>query len=132
MFSAFRSFTCCILLIIGSAIAGCASGHYIRHLASDASLVTPEQSSKKDVLSYLGSPDNRQTGANGEIWIYYQPNKSLLRKLPYLGNMMGYENYEVVIITFKGELVKSCTYRMFTEQEFKDFKLKNINTVDKK
>ena len=131
MFSAVRLFTF-ILLIIAPALVSCSSGHYVRHLASDACLVTPQQSTKQDVMSYLGPPDNRQTGVDGERWIYYQRHESMLRKTPYIGDKLGYENYDVVIITFKGDLAKSCTYRMFNQQEFKDSKLKNINYVDKK
>jgi len=130
MFSVVRLFTF-VLLIIGLALGGCSSGNYVRHLASDASLVVPLQSTKKDIMSYLGPPDNRQTGADGERWIYYQRHKSLLRKLPYIGDKMGYEDYDVLIITFQGDLVKSCTFRMFNEKELKDSKLKSINSVDK-
>ena len=131
MFSAVRLFTL-ILLIVAPTLVSCSSGNYVRHLASDACLVTPQQSTKKDIMSYFGSPDNRQTGVDGERWIYYQGHKSLLRRVPYIGDKLGYEAYDVMIITFKGDLVKSCTYRMFNEQEIKDSNLKKINSVDKK
>jgi len=119
---------CCLFTV------GCSSGKYVRHLASDACLVTPQQTTKKEVLSYMGTPDNKKAGANGEEWIYYQRHKSLLRKTPYIGDKIGSENYEAMIIAFDGDIVKSCTYRTYDEQKFKNSKLQKNNpeSVDKK
>ncbi|NOX25352.1 MAG: hypothetical protein GXP59_04445 [Deltaproteobacteria bacterium] len=123
-----------IILAAWTFTAGCSSHVYIRHLASDACLVTPQQSTKKDVLNYMGPPDNRLTGPNGEEWIYYQRHQSSLRKLPYVGDKMGDESYEAMIVTFNGNRVKTCVYRAYNEREFKNSKLKTnkSKSVDKK
>lgn len=108
---------CFIILLT---IPGCFYSDPVRHLSSDVCLVIPSLSSKKQVLSYLGSPDQRQTSAEGEeVWLYYDVKKSTLRKTPYLGEKMGYENYDLVTVTFAGELVKTCIYRSVNEEEFK-------------
>ncbi len=120
---------CCF---IGLSLAACSSGDYVRHLASDACLVTPQQSTRKDLLDYLGQPDNRLTGAEGEKWIYYQRHKSLLRRTPYVGDKLGSEDYDVLIVTLNGNRVKSCIFRMFDEREFKESNFPNKNSLDKK
>ena len=100
---------------------GCTSKEYVRHLASDACLITPKQSTKQDINAYLGPPDKKQTIANGgEEWTYFQQNKSLLRKTPYIGPKLGSEHYDVMVIVFHGEIVDSCQYRMFTKEEFEE------------
>ncbi len=116
-----RKITLLALLVILSLCAGCGSKEYVRHLASEACLITPQQSTKQEVQAYLGPPDKKQTLANGdEEWTYYQQNKSLLRKTPYIGQKIGSEEYDVMIVAFKKAVVDSCQYRMFTEAEFKE------------
>lgn len=129
-----RLFIIVILAAWTFAATGCSSHAYIRHLAADACLVTPLQSTKKEVINYMGPPDNRLSGPNGEEWIYYQRHQSLLRKLPYVGNKMGNESYEAMIVTFNGDRVQTCVYRAYNEREFQNSKLKNSkhNSVDKK
>jgi hypothetical protein len=91
----------------------------VRHLSSDVCLLQPGQTTREEVLAYLGDPDQRQINPEkGETWIYYQGNKSLLRKMPYLGKNMGEEQFDVVMITFQGDLVRTCAYRSFDENEF--------------
>ena len=109
----------CLLVILALA-AGCSSHRYVRHLASDACLVTPQKTSKKEILSYFGPPDEKQTLSDGgEEWSYFQQNKSLLRKTPYVGKRLGTEDYDVMVLTFHGDTVATCQYRMFNEKEFK-------------
>jgi hypothetical protein len=90
----------------------------VRHFSSDVSLLLPGSTTKQEVLSSWGAPEQRQLEENGETWIYYQANKSFLRKAPLLGGKMGREQYDVAIITFQGEVVRNCTYRSFDEHEF--------------
>ena len=98
---------------------GCTSKEYVKHLASDACLITPKQSTKQNINDYLGTPDKKQVLTNGsEEWTYFQQNKSLLRKTPYVGPKLGSEQYDVVVITFRDEIVEACQYRMFTKEEF--------------
>ena len=109
-----------ITLLLGA--TGC-SYYYrepVRHLASDASLLVPGQTTKQEVLSYMGEPDERRQGAAGEeVWIYHQVRKSLLRKTPYLGKKIGQEEYDVMNVTFNGEVLASCVFRLLDEEEFK-------------
>lgn len=86
-------------------------------------------------MNYMGEPDNRLVEAGVEKWIYYQRHKSFLRKAPYVGSKMGYEDYEALIITFNGDLVKTCVYKTYDEKEFKDSNIQNTTaseSVDKK
>lgn len=107
------------LLALATLIAGCESKEYVRHLSSEACLITPQQTNKKELQAYLGPPDKKQTLANGnEEWTYFQQNKSLLRKTPYIGKKLGSEEYDVMIVVFRDEVVDACQYRMFTEKEF--------------
>jgi len=67
----------------------------------------------------MGPPDEQHTDQYGEIWIYYQVNKSLLRKTPYIGDKLGDEDVEVVTVHFMGDQVSTCAYRSLTPEEFK-------------
>jgi len=102
-------------------LSGCAS-HEVRHLASDACLVVPGQTDQQQVLGLMGSPDDKVNLKNGaEQWIYYQSQKSLLRKTPYVGGKLGEEKFEVLYVTFEDGKVGECVYRHFGEEEFDKF-----------
>ncbi len=99
-------------------LAGC-HGQPVRHLSSDVCLLLPGQMTKKDVLGYLGDPSQRRIGSGGqEVWVYYDVKKSTLRKTPWIGDRLGYANFDVVTITFAGDLMRACVYRSLTEEEF--------------
>ena len=116
---AFPSRFAVCLCLLAVACSGCFfHGEPVRHLSSDACLVTPNLT-QKDVLATLGPPDEKQKNEHGEVWIYTQVNKSFLRKLPYIGDKLGSENYDVVTITFAGDTVATCLYRSYTDSEFK-------------
>ncbi|HIJ79595.1 MAG: hypothetical protein OEY01_12585 [Desulfobulbaceae bacterium] len=106
------------LCLVQFAVSGCYSHDLVRHLNSDICLITP-QLTAKEVVSYLGVPDKKQTSADGEIWVYYDAQKSTLRKTPFIGNHLGYIDYDVVTIIFRGDQVHTCVYRSFNEDEFK-------------
>ena len=110
-------FTVCLCLLALVA-TGCFYREPVRHLSSDICLITPNLT-QQEVLSSLGPPDQRQKGEQGEVWVYYQVKKSLLRKTPYVGEKMGSEDYEVVTITFAGDTVSTCLYRAYSEEELK-------------
>lgn len=100
------------------ALAGCSS-RPVRHLSSDVCLIVPNISTKQEVLSYIGPPDQRRTTSEGaEVWHYYQSNKSLLRKTPYVGDKLGQEDFDLVTVTFIGDRVLTCVYRSLSEEEF--------------
>jgi hypothetical protein len=107
-----------LVLLLALALAAC-QRQPVRHFSSDVSLLLPGSTTKEEVLSYWGAPEQRQFDSQkGETWIYYQVNKSFLRKTPLLGGKMGREQYDVALIAFQGEVVRSCTYRSFDEKEF--------------
>ena len=99
-------------------LGGCATGSPVRHLSSDVCLVLPESTTKAEVLSFLGEPDKKNLEENSvETWIYYRKNEDLIRKLPLVGNKFGSLNYEVVTVSFSGNLVRTCIYRQLLPNE---------------
>ena len=101
-------------------MAGCAKKN-VRHLASDVCLVTPEKTTKEQVLTYLGLPDEQyEMAEGGETWIYYDVKKSALRDTPYVGDKLGGKKYEMVKVTFMGDTVQTSAYRLLTEEEFQE------------
>lgn len=89
-------------------------------MTSDVCLILPEKSTKEDVLTYLGQPAiTRREDDGSETWIYYHAEKSLLRKMPVVGSKLGYENFDVVTVSFSEKIVRMCVYRYFTEDQFK-------------
>ena len=103
-------------------LAGCQSKQ-VRHLASDVCLLSPGVT-KQEVLTYLGVPHERRLNEQGnEIWLYFQVNKSFLRKTPYIGDKLGDEDYDMVTVTFLNEAVSTCVYRAYTEEQMKEMGL---------
>lgn len=108
-----------LLLTIPVLIFGCGSKEPVRYLASEVSLITPQKTTKQEVLTYMGEPNEKSVDMDrGEVWTYYQVNKDLIRKTPYIGDRFGHEEYDVVTITFQGEMVNTCVYRMLKQGEF--------------
>ncbi|GAB4335409.1 MAG: hypothetical protein Kow0089_05100 [Desulfobulbaceae bacterium] len=102
-------------------LGGCYSKP-VRHLASDASLIRAGESTRAEVLQYLGEPDGRRTVAPGvEELVYYEDKRSLLQRSPVVGPMMGTEGYEILVITLTGDLVTSSEFRTFTKGEMERF-----------
>ncbi len=100
-------------------LAGCSTKPYVRHLASDVCLISEGQTTKKEILVFMGQPEEkRNLSEDSEEWIYYQVKKSLLRKTPYVGEKLGSEDYDLVLINFKGDIVRATTYRLLSEKEF--------------
>ena len=109
-----------ICLVLFMLMAGCAKKN-VRHLASDVCLVTPEVSSKEQVLTYLGQPDEQYEMVDGsETWFYYEVKKDMLNKTPYIGDRLGDKKYETVKVTFAGDIVQTCIYRSLSEEEFQE------------
>lgn len=107
-----------VLLVVLLFGQGCLYREEVRHLASDVCLIS-EGISQKEVLQYLGSPDERQGNKDAELWIYFQVNQTALRKAPYIGDRLGREDVDVVTVRFAGAKVVTCVYRSMSEEEFK-------------
>ena len=92
-------------------ITGCASSGPVHHLAADAALIKPGQSTADDVLRYLGQPNGRRAlGPGVEQYVYSQQQVSTLAKVPYLGSWLGERTSEVLIVTIKNGLVTHCEF----------------------
>lgn len=99
--------------------AGC-SYKPVRHLASDAALIKAGESTRKDVLRYLGEPDNRRAVAPGvEEYVYTEEQKSEIANLPWVGRMIDARSQETVIVTLNGEQVARCEFRLAREDDQK-------------
>ncbi|MBU0485045.1 MAG: hypothetical protein KKB30_11100 [Proteobacteria bacterium] len=102
-------------------ITACGAKEPVRHLSSDVCLVMPEKTTRQEVLSFMGNPDQRQVSPEGdEKWIYARVKKSFWRQTPLIGNYFGFETYDVVTVTFLGDKVFTCVYRELDEKDYKD------------
>lgn len=96
--------------LVAVILSGCVNKP-VRHLASDASLITPGTSTKTDVLTYLGDPDERQEQAGQpERWFYYEEQRSTMQRTFYVGKWFGPKNVSRIIITFDGDTVADVQY----------------------
>ncbi len=116
-----------MLLLTG--LAACGQPNYsYRHLASDVSLIEPS-APERDVRAILGPPDHKQAApGGGETWIYFDGRQSFLRRAPYIGDKLGREDFQVVIVTLREERVQNAVYRFLGEEEFKALNLPVRNT----
>lgn len=106
------------VLAVGLWLGGCVTTTPVRHLSSDVCLVLPESTTKTEVLSFLGEPDRKiVTDGLAETWVYYKKNEDLVRKLPLVGEKFGSLNYEMVTVSFAGDLVRTCVYRQLEPNE---------------
>jgi hypothetical protein len=103
-------------------LAGCYSKP-VRHLASDASLLKAGESSRQEVLRYLGEPDGQRTVAPGvEEYVYFEDVRSSLQRAPLLGSWLDAEGYETLIVTLTGDVV--------TDLEFRTYRRKDMDWAD--
>ena len=100
-------------------LGGCHSKQ-VRHLASDAVLIKPGQSTAKEVHKYLGEPNGRrEVSPTTTEYVYYENRPGFLGNMPVLGPMVGPSGYEMIIITLERDVVTNCEFR-------------NFNTADRK
>jgi hypothetical protein len=107
---------------LGLALLLFTSGCYntpVRHLASDAVLINAGSSSRNDVLTYLGEPDRqRRLPDDSEEWVYSEETRSDLQRIPLLGGVANGKGREKIIIVLKNDIVQSCQFREFGNNEF--------------
>ncbi|PHR24564.1 MAG: hypothetical protein COA36_14820 [Desulfotalea sp.] len=105
------------LLLAVFLLAGC----YItpvRHLAADIALVQVGQSTREDVLIFLGDPDEQQVlSAEAEKWLYTQIKTSGMEKTPFLGKYFGSPEVNQVVITFASGIVSDTTFSSVDKDE---------------
>jgi len=101
---------CMILAAVVLVLSGCYNTP-VRNLASDAALIKVGQSTRDDVLAYLGEPDDQQVVAGGvEKWLYKEETATSLEKAPLVGKYFGAPGVGRVVVTLKGDLVVGCDY----------------------
>jgi hypothetical protein len=97
--------------------AGC-SYQPVRHLASDAALIKAGQSTRKDVLRYLGEPDGRRSvGPGVEEYLYSESRQGQFGSLPLVGRWVDPERQEMVVITLSGEQVTGSEFRLLKKDD---------------
>ncbi|MCI5146953.1 MAG: hypothetical protein D3923_15885 [Candidatus Electrothrix sp. AR3] len=98
-------------------LCGC-SFKQVRHLASDAALIKAGQSTRQDVLRYLGEPDGHRTLSPGiEEYVYYQEQKNDLGRLPLVEKLVDPDSYEKVLIILDGDQVTSCEFHLTKDND---------------
>lgn len=117
----FRALLCCLPLLMVLFSAGC-SKEPIRHLSSDSCLIA-QGTTKQDVLTYMGTPNFKKETETGEIWTFVQEHKSPLKKTPILKWIFGTVSYDLVYISFSGDIVTNCQYRAASEEEYEQSNL---------
>jgi hypothetical protein len=106
-----------LLLFVFLLLGGCHSKQ-VRHLASDASLIKPGQSTLQDVQLFLGEPNGRrEVGPGVTEYVYYEDRPGFLGNMPVLGPMVGPSGYEMIIVTLKNDVVTNCDFRNFSESD---------------
>jgi outer membrane protein assembly factor BamE (lipoprotein component of BamABCDE complex) len=113
------TFLVVLSLVLFMAFSAC-SNKQVRYLASDVSLISPEITTKQEVLAILGQPDEQYVESTGEeVWVYYDAKESLMSDTPYIGEKIGDEQFEMVKVTFAGDIVRTSEYRSMSEEEYK-------------
>ena len=109
-------FVICIALFL---LSGCYS-QPVRHLASDAALIKPGQTTVKEVQKYLGEPNGRREVSPGVFeFVYYVDQPGLFGATPVLKNLSGPSGYEMIIVTIENDLVTASEFRTFNEKDNK-------------
>ena len=106
-----------LLLSMVFMLSGCYNKP-VRHLAADASLLIVGESTKEDVLIFLGDPDEQQELGDGvEKWLYKNKDMSLFEKTPFIGRQFGAPEYQRVVVTLSRGIVTKCTYSADDEDD---------------
>lgn len=110
-----RNLVC--LLFVSLVITGCYNKP-VRHLASDAALIKVGESSREDVLTYLGEPDEQVIVGEGvEKWVFREYETSVLKSTPVVGKYFGPPNYGTVTVFIKDDIVAKCVYGAYDHEE---------------
>lgn len=108
-----------VLLTLLFLFGGCSSKQ-VRHLASDAVLIKPGQSTLKDVQKYLGEPNGRREVSPAVTeYVYYENQPGFLGNVPVLGSMTSPSGYEMIVITIEKDMVTNCEFRNFNTSDRK-------------
>lgn len=99
-----------MMLLSACVLSGC----YItpvRHLAADIALIQVGQSTREDVLIFMGDPDEQQVQGDGvEKWLYIQKKKRGAEKTPLVGRYLGSPEVNRAVITFTNGIVTDTIF----------------------
>lgn len=110
------------LLLVFAALfllGGC-HGTQIRHLASDAALIKPGETTLQEVQKYLGEPKGRRQVSPGVVeLVYYEDRPGFFGNTPVLGRLTGPSGYEMIIVTLENDRVVDSEFRTFHKNDRK-------------
>ncbi|MGI6656050.1 MAG: hypothetical protein ACOX5Z_04355 [Desulfobulbus sp.] len=107
-----------IALLAAILLLGGCSSTPVRHLASDAALVTPGQSTEDEMRKYLGEPNGQRDIAPGvREYVYHEDQPGLFGSMPLLGSATGPAGYEMIVVTVSQGLVTDCEFRTFNKSD---------------
>ena len=110
------------LLLVFAALfllGGC-HGKQIRHLASDAALIKPGETTLQEVQKYLGEPKGRRQVSPGVVeLVYYEDRPGVFGNSPVLGRLTGPSGYEMIIVTLENDRVVDSEFRTFHKNDRK-------------
>lgn len=105
-------------LFLSSIFAACSSGP-TRYLASDVCMIKTGQTNRQEVLELMGEPDSKRMVAEStEQWVYYEEERSAMQGTPMIGGVFDPNGYHQVVITLAGNIVSTCNYSAYNEDEF--------------
>ena len=106
------------LLLVAVLLSGCYNKP-VRHLASDVALRKAGESSRDDVLTFLGEPDEQIILEPGlEKWVYTEYEKSMFKEAPLVGRYFGDPNYGTVTIILEDNVVRQCVYGSWESDDY--------------
>ena len=107
----------CIFCIFALLLGGCYHKP-VRHLVSDVGLIKAGQTTRLEVLQYLGEPDNQRKVAPGiEEYIYYEDKRSAFRRLPLINEVVDPSGFEMIVVTLSGDTVTDCVFRSYYDED---------------
>lgn len=111
--------TLCVLFLGLLLLGGCHSKQ-VRHLASDAALIKPGQTTVKEIQKYLGEPDGRREVAPGiSEFVYFENRPGMFGNMPLLGSMTGPAGYEMIIVTIDNDVATNSEFRTYNQADRK-------------
>ncbi len=106
-----------LLALLVFLLAGCYNTP-VRHLASDVGLLKIGESSRDDVLTYLGQPDKQIVLNDGtEKWLFKEYESSLAKSTPIVNKYFGPKDYGSVVVILKNDVVVDCIFDAYDHDE---------------
>ena len=119
MLHSFRPFFFLFFLSFFVVALNACSSTPTRHLVSDVAMISAGNTSREEVIKLMGDPDSkRMVDADTEEWVYYEERAATLGGTPLFDGVFDSDGYEMVLITFSGDVVKTCNYRGHDDDEF--------------